>query len=176
MLGTYLANWTLTAIAVIAFLALVWAAHRRSVRFQNAVIREFLRREVLLRHRYAEIFDRLNVSVFLVDPEGRLTCFNRAAEKITRYSRDEAFGRNLYQLVVAEHRDLVTRMIQETLAGNPAPTYELPICARKPSSLILEICPSLVSESPLTAIECVGRQIIRTEPAEEEASQSGPGD
>ncbi len=43
--------------------------------------------------REMTILDSVNEGVFTVDPEWRVTAFNRAAERITGVSRDEAVGR-----------------------------------------------------------------------------------
>ena len=42
--------------------------------------------------RESAILDSINEGVFTVDPDWRITAFNRAAEKITGVSREEAVG------------------------------------------------------------------------------------
>jgi len=43
-------------------------------------------------HRETTILDSINEGVFTVDPQWRITAFNRAAERITGVSRDQAIG------------------------------------------------------------------------------------
>lgn len=47
---------------------------------------------------YAVILDSIAEGVFTVDPQWRITSFNRAAEKITGFSREEALGQYCYEI------------------------------------------------------------------------------
>ena len=44
------------------------------------------------------ILDSIADGVFTVDHEGRITSFNRAAEKITGFSKDEAIGQYCHEI------------------------------------------------------------------------------
>lgn len=44
------------------------------------------------------ILDSIGDGVFTVDPEGRITSFNRAAEEITGFKRDEAIGQYCHEI------------------------------------------------------------------------------
>ncbi|HVO83298.1 MAG TPA: PAS domain S-box protein, partial [Syntrophobacteria bacterium] len=44
------------------------------------------------------IFDSIADGVFTVDEEGRITSFNRAAERITGFLRDEAIGQYCHEI------------------------------------------------------------------------------
>ena len=49
--------------------------------------------DLLSAERFQVILSSISDGVFTVDREGRIACFNRAAEKITGYTRDEVLGR-----------------------------------------------------------------------------------
>ena len=42
--------------------------------------------------RNEAVLDSISDGVFTIDAGGRITCFNRAAEQITSFSRDQAVG------------------------------------------------------------------------------------
>jgi PAS domain S-box-containing protein len=87
-------------VLVVTLAVLGWAGLlRRRVRAQTSVIRERLEHETKLESRYRDLFENANDMVYTTDQDGRLTSFNRAAERITGYSRSEALGRRLADLV-----------------------------------------------------------------------------
>ncbi|MFO7652331.1 MAG: sigma 54-interacting transcriptional regulator [Candidatus Krumholzibacteriia bacterium] len=49
--------------------------------------------ESLSAERFEAVLGSISDGVFTIDLDGRITCFNRAAQEITGYSRDEALGR-----------------------------------------------------------------------------------
>ena len=52
-----------------------------------------VRDDLLSDDRFQAILSSISDGVFTVDGEGRIACFNRAAEEITGYSREEVLGR-----------------------------------------------------------------------------------
>jgi len=48
------------------------------------------------------IFDSISQGIFTIDESGRITSFNRAAEKISGYTSEEAIGRNCYEIFSAD--------------------------------------------------------------------------
>ena len=50
--------------------------------------------EVLSPERFEAVLRSISDGVFTVDLDGRITCFNRAAEEITGFSREEAIGQS----------------------------------------------------------------------------------
>jgi PAS domain S-box-containing protein len=49
--------------------------------------------------RFGAVLSSISDGVFTVDAEGRITCFNRAAEQITGYRREEAIGRPCHEIL-----------------------------------------------------------------------------
>ena len=79
---------------------------------------------------YRELFENANDIIYTHDLDGSITSINRAAERITGYSRDEVIGLNIDSIVAPEHLDLARRMIRLKLAGEPSPTYQLNIVTK----------------------------------------------
>jgi len=82
-----------------------------------------------VQHSVAEnwhiIFDSIEEGVFTVDPERRITLFNRAAEKITGISREEAVGRRCFD-VFRTNVCKTDCVVQRVIRGN-RPVSNIPV-------------------------------------------------
>ncbi len=141
------ANWHMEFAIILLFLLFLWAEFlRRRVRSQKTLLQEWARREVGLKERYAELFENANDVVFTTDLSGKLTSINRAAEKLTGYSREESFGADITDYIAEEYREQVfqafNRMMQDR---NPATIY-LEIVTKNGGRLALEASNRLVFE------------------------------
>ena len=78
-----------------------------------------LERQVLQEQRFMHDFiERANLMVIGLDRDGRVTIFNRKAEAVTGYSKEEAVGSTLGELFSAEAGDTVHRLLEHfRLAG-----------------------------------------------------------
>jgi len=70
-------------------------------------------------HREITILDSINEGVFTVDPTWRITAFNRAAERITGVSRDEAAGRPCCDVFRANICEANCALRQTMRSGKP---------------------------------------------------------
>ncbi len=66
-------------------------------------------------HRYRELFENAIDTVYTHDLSGCLTAVNRAAERLTGYSREELLELNITDLVTAEYRETARQMVLEQL-------------------------------------------------------------
>jgi PAS domain S-box-containing protein len=69
---------------------------------------------------YRELFENASDLVFTYDLEGRLTSINPAGERLTGYTREEATGKNVADVVAPEYLGLIH------LNGNRKPAGERP--------------------------------------------------
>jgi len=69
--------------------------------------------------REITILDSINEGVFTVDPKWRITAFNRAAERITGVSRDEAIGRPCCDVFRANICEANCALRQTMRSGKP---------------------------------------------------------
>jgi len=81
-------------------LVFVWVTIlRRRVSNQTVLIRSQLQKEALLQARYRDIIDNASDFIFTLDEEGRITSFNPAGERLTGFSREQALGLPLNDLL-----------------------------------------------------------------------------
>jgi len=123
--------------------------------------------------RYRELFENANDMVYTLDLEGRITSLNKAAERITGYSRAEALQMNLLQLVAPEFREFARKMMERQVAGEHSATYELEIATREGQRLALEISTHIiVREGKPAGVQGVARDITERKKTEADLQQA----
>ena len=126
--------------------------------------------------RYRELFENANDMVYTLDLEGKITSLNKAAERITGYSRAEALQMNLLQLVAPDFHEFAQRMMERQVAGEHFATYELEIVTREGQRLALEIgAHIIVREGIPIGVQGIARDITerkKTEAALHQAKQN----
>ena len=64
------------------------------------------------------------------DLAGNFTSLNKAAERITGYSREEALRMNFAEVIAPEDLDKARKMVQRKVAENVATTYEIEVITK----------------------------------------------
>lgn len=149
-----------------------------------ARVNEALRAEILERQRteetlraseerYRNLFDSANDMVYTHDLQGRFTSINRAAERITGYTREEALRMNISDIIVPEHLELARQMIVRKLGGEGSTTYEIAIRNRDGRRLLVEVSSHLMFEDgkPVGVLG-IAREITERKRLEEQLRQS----
>ncbi len=134
--------------------------------------RDLLRREATRRRRaedelrrseerYRDVVENANDVVYTQDLAGRFTSLNRAGERITGYTRAEALGLNLTQVVAPEHLERAREMIRRKLSGEAeGSTYELDIIAKDGRRVPLEVSSRLIRrDGEAVGVQGFGRDI-----------------
>jgi diguanylate cyclase (GGDEF)-like protein/PAS domain S-box-containing protein len=96
---------------------------------------------------YRELVENASDLIYIIDLQGNFTSINRAAQRISGYSRAEALKMNIAQLVASDHLATARQMIQKALRGEPATTYDLDIVAKNGRRVTLEISHRLLLEN-----------------------------
>jgi PAS domain S-box-containing protein len=96
---------------------------------------------------YREMVENASDLIYVTDLQGNFTSINRAARRISGYSRTEALKMNIAQLVASDHLEIARQMIQRALRGGPATTYDLDIVAKDGRRVTLEISHRLLLEN-----------------------------
>ena len=96
---------------------------------------------------YRELVENASDLIYVIDLQGNFTSINRAAQRISGYTRSEALRMNIAQLVAPEHLETARRMMQKALRGEPATTYDLEIVAKDGRRVTLEISHRLLLEN-----------------------------
>jgi PAS domain S-box-containing protein len=129
--------WGLLFIGGFIVAAILWVAVlRRASRRQLETIRQ---RENALHEHYQDLFENAHDILFAHDTEGQLTALNRAGEQILGYSREEAKGLKLTQLIVSEDRAAYFQVLELLQTGTDRGHVEVSATAKDGRRVVLRI-------------------------------------
>jgi PAS domain S-box-containing protein len=113
---------TWLVLAAFAALLAVIAVLVRRTRAQEDTIRRQVARETSLKARFDDLFERVSDILIVHDREGRITSVNRAAERVTGYTRDELRVLDPNWIVDQAYLDMVRRLLEGGPDGEPRTT------------------------------------------------------
>jgi len=96
--------------------------------------------------RYRALFENATDIVYVHDLRGRLTAVNGTMERMTGFSREELLTMEVSELVVPEHREVISRMVLEQFGGGVSQNYELDFLTRGGQPFSLEVSGHLLFE------------------------------
>jgi len=110
--------------------------------------------------RYRDLFENANDLIYTHDLEGNFTSLNRAGERITGYTREQALEMNISDVVAPEFLEAAKAMTAKKLAGEGPTTYELEIFPRSGGRKTLELSTRLlVSGGVPVGVQGIARDI-----------------
>lgn len=117
---------------------------------------------------YRELFENSKDAIYVHDMSGRYTSVNRAAEKLSGYTREELIGRHFSSLVAPEYARQVTEQLCRKLETHGETTYEVEMITRNNERLPVEVSSRLIFEEglPIGVQGCV-RDISERKRAQE---------
>ena len=144
-----------------------------AIAIENARLYEAAQRELTERKRVEEeltrvatelqqLIDTANAPIFGVNANGMVNEWNQKAAKITGYSRDEVFGRNLVEDFIAEdYKVLVKEVLDNALAGKETSNFEFPLYTNdgKRVELLLNATPRRDASGNIVGVVGVGQDI-----------------
>mgnify|MGYP001819387043 FL=1 len=90
--------------------------------------------------RYGDlIFDNIPHGIFTVDSNGHITSFNRAAERITGWKRDDVMGRLCRDVFLANHCEESCFLFSSMSEGEPHRDREVRMERRDGSELLVAV-------------------------------------
>ncbi|MBI5504702.1 MAG: PAS domain S-box protein, partial [Deltaproteobacteria bacterium] len=137
-------------------------------------ITERLRANEALRaseERYRSLFENAHDLIYFHDLDGNFRAFNRAAEKISGYTREEVTGWiNLTQLVAPEDLPFVESLVKQLRSGGAPPAwFELEIVTRDGRRVALEVSTQpLRRDGELVGVQGIARDITERKRAQAE--------
>ena len=122
--------------------------------------------------RYRQLFENANDLVYTHDMEGNLTSFNKAGERITGYTREEALRMNIRELIAPQDLDTAREMMSRIADKTPSVPFELSILSKENRRIILEISPHWIYQKgkPI-GIQGIGRDVTERTQLEEQLRQ-----
>ncbi|HWF88211.1 MAG TPA: PAS domain S-box protein [Pyrinomonadaceae bacterium] len=163
---------TLAAQAAIAIQnAQLFEQSQRYVAELEERIAERKRAETALREseeRYRELFENAKDAIYVHDLEGTYLSINRAAEKLSGYSREEIIGHNFKEFVAPEHARYVRDSFWKKLAQKGETTYEVEVIAKDGRRVPIEISSRAIYENgALVGVQGMARDVTERKLAQD---------
>ncbi|HEU4834621.1 MAG TPA: PAS domain S-box protein [Pyrinomonadaceae bacterium] len=134
-------------------------------------IAERKRAEIALREseeRYRELFENAKDAIYVHDLEGTYLSINRAAEKLSGYSRGEIIGHNFKEFVAPEHVRYVRDSFWKKLAQEGETTYEIDVIKRDGRRVPIEVSSRPIYENGiLVGVQGMARDITERKLAQD---------
>ncbi|MEO7651643.1 MAG: diguanylate cyclase, partial [Bryobacteraceae bacterium] len=116
---------------------------------------------------YRDLVENANDLIYVTDLQGNFTAINRAAQRISGYTKEEVLRMNIAQLVAPESLASARQMIQTTLRGEQGTTSNLDLVTKAGRRLTLEISYRLVLQGGIPqGMHAIGRDVTERRRAE----------
>ena len=122
--------------------------------------------------RYRELFENANDIIYTHDLSGNFTSLNRAGEKITGYTRQEAASMNIGDVLAPEYVSVAREMMARKADEKVPTVYELEIVTKGNRRVRLEVSTRLIyHDGKPVGVQGVGRDLTERKRSEEALAQ-----
>ena len=123
--------------------------------------------------RYRELFENAKDATYVHDLEGRYMSVNRAAEKLSGYTREEILGKSLIPMVPPEQVSNLRWQLWQKLANEGETSYESEVIRKDGRRVAVEINSHLIFENGVpVGVQGTARDITLRKAAEEKLKAS----
>ena len=123
--------------------------------------------------RYRDMVENAHDIIYSHDLEGNYTSINKAGERITGYTREEALKLNLAKTVAPEYLEKAREMLARKLAGEKVTAYDLELLAKDGRRIAVEVNTRLVYQDEVpVGVQGIARDITERRRAEEMLRQA----
>ena len=160
--------WLLALVVAFVSGGLVWTAVlRRRLRQHVVAMREWLRREAALRKQFVDLFEDSAEAIYTHDLDYTITSWNRAAELLTGFARDEVLSKKISDLLTPASLERATEMTRLKLHGCATTTYEIELSVKDGRRIPVEVSTRLLEEDgKVVGIQGAARDISQRKTAE----------
>jgi two-component system, cell cycle sensor histidine kinase and response regulator CckA len=167
------APWWIWLVAALGAAAIVAAAvlYQRG-RAQEETIRRQLAREVALKARFDDLFDRSSELMIVHDRRGRVSTINRSGEQATGYLREELRMLDPGWIFGTDYLDAIMRIIDEGPDSAPR-SFRAEFVPRKGSPVPVDVhARVLVGDGQVVGVTAIARDLRERERLETELRQA----
>jgi PAS domain S-box-containing protein len=144
-----------------------------------AVIRDITERKLAEQamrrseERYRELLENANDLIYTHDLQGNFTSLNKAGERITGYTREEATRMNIAEVVLPGQLDKARGMIARKQTEDVATVYELEITSKDGRRVPLEVSTRLIYQDGVpVGVQGIARDVTERKRVEAELQSS----
>ena len=110
--------------------------------------------------RYRELFENARDAIYVHDLEGAYIRVNKAAERLSGYTREEIVGHNFWEFIAPEHIKHVREHFSTKLAQQGETTYECDVIAKDGRRVPVEVSSRAIYENGvLVGVQGMARDI-----------------
>ena len=158
----------LVALAALGVLALIYKLRVRSLERRQHELEDLVFERSSAEARWRDLFENATDAVFTTDLDGRVTAFNRTAEELTGWNREDVLGQHVGMLLPPDLREALVR---PPPSGTHAREFELR--SRDGRALRLELSTRVLKEGAApVAVLAVCRDSREREALEGQLRQS----
>lgn len=148
------------ALLILIVSALGWAVLlRQRVQAQAEVLRLRAEREAALTRQYEELFEEANDFICTWDADGRITSFNRAAQRLLGRLRQDVVGQHFADLAIPADRPRVIELVDRSIEAEVPLTFEVTLATFDGEPATVEIATRPITQTGSAVVQAVGRDV-----------------
>jgi PAS domain S-box-containing protein len=162
--------WLLAVGGAFVSGGIVWTSVLRArLRQHVGTMREWVRREAALRKQFVDLFEDSSDAIYTHDLDYKITSWNRAAELLTGFARDEVLAKKISDLLTPASLERATQMTRLKLHGCASTTYEVELVVKDGRRIPVEVSTRLIEEEEgkVVGIQGAARDISERKKAQE---------